>query len=72
MSGSIPLLQPGNLLWDTLESVQTGPEDLIHICVGGIDRLVGAEILPKIGGHVGDLVTIWNIDGRFYAGVVSL
>ena len=63
-------LAPGHLVWGTLESIQPGPEDLIQVCIQGINRLVGAEIMPKIEGHVGDQVTVWNIDGTFHAGAL--
>jgi hypothetical protein len=69
--GPAPFLVPGHLIWGVLESIQPGPEDLIQVCIQGITRLVGVEILPKIDGHVGEQVTVWNIDGTFYAGVLD-
>ena len=66
----IPLLMPGSILWGTLEAIQPGPEDLIQVCISGTDRLVGAEVLPKIEQHVGGLVTVANIAGMFRAGAI--
>ena len=70
-SSPIPLLMPGKLLWGILEDIQTGPEDLIGVTIEGTDRLVGSEILSRIEGHVGSLVTVWNIAGEFHAGVLT-
>jgi len=65
-----PFLAPGYLVWGVLESIGPGPDDLITVRVEGKDHLVGVEILPKIEGHVGGQVTIWNIDSTFYAGAL--
>jgi len=64
-------LVPGYQTHGLLESIGPGLDDLIHVRVAGEDLLVGAEILPKIEGHVGDQITIWNIEGQFHAGVLS-
>ena len=69
--GTPPLLVPGHQTHGLLESIGPGLDDLIHVRVAGEDLLVGAEILPKIEGHVGDQITIWNIEGQFHAGVLS-
>ena len=67
----VPFLAPGYQTWGILESIRPGPDDLIEVRIEGADLLVGAEILPKIEGHVGEQVTIWNIEGQFHAGVLS-
>ena len=66
-----PFLAPGWQTHGLLESISPGPDDLIQVRVAGEDLLVGAEILPKIDGHVGEQVTVWNIEGQFRAGVLS-
>jgi hypothetical protein len=68
---SAHFLAPGWQTWGLLESIGPGPDDLITVRVQGKDHLVGAEILPKIEGHVGEQVTVWNIEGQFHAGVLS-
>jgi hypothetical protein len=65
-----PFLAPGYLVWGRLESIGPGPDDLITVRIEGKDHCVGVEILAKIEGHVGQQVTIWNIDSTFYAGVL--
>ena len=70
IAATAPFLTSGNQTWGLLESIQLGPDDLITVRVEGADHRVGAEILKKIEGHVGGQVTVWNIDGTFYAGVV--
>lgn len=63
-------LAPGHQTHGLLESISPGPDDLIQVRVAGEDLLVGAEVLKKIEGQVGQQVTIWNIAGRFCAGVL--
>ena len=66
-----PFLAPGNQTWGILESIRPGPDDLIEVRIEGEDLRVGAEVLPKIEGHVGGQVTVWNIEGAFYAGALT-